>query len=43
MVRVDEMQVGFMSGKKMIDAGFILRRLKEEYLYKQTKLIYVLR
>ena len=27
MVKVDEMQFGFMPGKGMIDAVFILRRL----------------
>ena len=42
-VEVDEMQFGFMPGKGMIDAVFILRRLKEEYLDKEKKLIYVLR
>ena len=28
MVKVDEMQFGFMPGNGMIDAEFILRRLK---------------
>ena len=32
MVKVDEMQFGFMPGKGTIDAVFILRRLQEEYL-----------
>ena len=31
MVKVDEMQFGFMPGKGTIDAVFILRRLQEEY------------
>ena len=44
MVKVDEMQFGFMQGKGMIDAVFILRRLQEEYLDKEKKLYnYVLR
>ena len=30
MVKVDEMQFGFMPGKGTIDAVFILRRLQEE-------------
>ena len=35
MVKVDEMQFGFMPGKGTIDAVFILRRLiQEEYLDK---------
>ena len=34
MVKVDEMQVGFMPGKGTIDAVFILR-LQEEYLNKE--------
>ena len=44
MVKVDEMQFGFMTGKGTIDAVLILRRLQEEYLDKEKKLdIYVLR
>ena len=35
MVKVDDMQFGFMPGK---DAVFILRRLQEEYLNKEKKL-----
>ena len=35
MVKVDEMQFGFMPGKGTIDAVFILRRLQEEYLDKE--------
>ena len=38
MVKVDEMQFGFMPGKGTIDAVFILRRLREEYLDKEKKL-----
>ena len=34
MVKVDEMQFGFMPGKGTIDAVFILRSLQEEYLNK---------
>ena len=35
MVKVDEMQFGFMPRKGRIDAVFILRRLQEDYLDKQ--------
>ena len=38
MVKVDEMQFGFMPSKGTIDAVFILRRLQEEYLDKRKKL-----
>ena len=38
MVKVDEVQFGFMPGKGTIDAVFILRRLQEEYLDKEKKL-----
>ena len=38
MVKVDDMQFGFMPGKGTIDAVFILRRLQEEYLDKEKKL-----
>ena len=38
MMKVDEMQFGFMPGKGTIDAVFILRRLQEEYLDKENKL-----
>ena len=38
MVKVDEMQFGFMPGKGTIDAVFILRRLQEEYRDKGKKL-----
>ena len=37
MVKVDEMQFGFMPGKGMIDAVFILRRL-----LRQKEVVYVL-
>ena len=38
MVKVDEMQFGFMPRKGTIGAVFILRRLQEEYLDKEKKL-----
>ena len=38
VVKVDEMQFGFMPGKGTIDAVFILRQLQEEYLDKPKKL-----
>ena len=38
IVKVDEMQFGFMPGKGTIDAVFILRRLQEEYRAKEKKL-----
>ena len=41
MVKVDEMQLGFMPSKGTIDAVFILRRLQEESLDKK-KVVYVL-
>ena len=37
MVKVDEMQFGFVSGKGMLDAMFILRRLQEVYLDKEKR------
>ena len=37
MVKVDEIQFGFMPEKGTIDAVFILRRLQEEYLDKEKK------
>ena len=40
MVKMDEMQFGFMPGKGTIDAVFILRRLQEEYLDKD-KMLYM--
>ena len=41
MVKVDEIQFGFMPGKGTIDAVFILRRLQEAYL-EEEEVIYVL-
>ena len=38
VVKVNEMQFGFMPGKGTIDAVFILRRLQEEYLEKEKRL-----
>ena len=38
MVKLDEMQFGFIPGKGTIDAVFILRRLQEDYLDKDKKL-----
>ena len=38
IVKVDEMQFGFIPGKGTIDAVFILRRLQEEQLDKGKKL-----
>ena len=38
MVKVVEMQFGFVLGKGTIDAVYILRRLQEEYLDKEKKL-----
>ena len=38
MVKVNEMKFGFMPGKGMVDAVFILRRLQEEYLEKEKNL-----
>ena len=38
MVKVDEVQFGFMPGKGTVDAIFILRRLQEEYLHNEKKL-----
>ena len=37
-VTIDDMQLGYMPGKGTIDAIFILRWIKEEYLAKQNKL-----
>ena len=36
MVKVDEMQFGFMPGKGMIDAAFILRRLQVRGILKRS-------
>ena len=38
LVKVDQMQFGFMPGKSTVDAIFILRRMKESYLEKNRKL-----
>ena len=38
MVKVDEIQFGFMPGKGTIDAVFCLRRLQEEYLDKEKSI-----
>ena len=38
MVKMNEMQFGFMPGKGTTDAVFILRRLQEEYLEKEKRL-----
>ena len=43
MVKVDEMQFGFMPGKGTMDAVSILRRLQEEYFNRQgEEVVYVL-
>ena len=41
MVKMNEIQFGFMPGKGTIDAVFILRRLQEEYLEKEKGCVYV--
>ena len=38
LVKVDQMQFGFMSGRITVDAFFILRRMQESYLEKNRKL-----
>ena len=38
LVKVDQMQFGFMPGKSTVDAIFILRRMQESYLEKNRKL-----
>ena len=38
MVKVDEIQFGFMPGKGTIDAVFCLNRLQEEYLDKEKSI-----
>ena len=38
LVKVDDMQFGFMPGKGMTDALFILRRMQEEFRGKEKKL-----
>ena len=42
MVKVDEMQFGFMLRKGMIDAVFILRRLQGGVLIQGEEVVYVL-
>ena len=38
LVKVDQMQFGFMPGKSTVDAIFILGRMQESYLEKNRKL-----
>ena len=38
IVRIDDMQFGFMPGRGTIDAIFILRRIQENYLAKKLPL-----
>ena len=38
LVKVDQMQFGFMPGKSTVDTIFILRRMQESYLEKNRKL-----
>ena len=38
LVKVDQMQFGFMPGKSTVDAIFIFRRMQESYLEKNRKL-----
>ena len=38
LVKVDQIQFGFMPGKSTVDAIFILRRMQESYLEKNRKL-----
>ena len=38
ILKIDDMQFGFTPGKGTIDAVFILKRIKEEYIAKQKKL-----
>ena len=38
IVKIDEMQLGFMSGKGTTDAIFIVHQLQEKYLAKKKKL-----
>ena len=40
MVKVDEMQCGFMPGKGTIDMMFIMRQMQEKYSGKGKKLYY---
>ena len=38
LVNLNKMQFGFMPGKATVDAIFIVRRMREEYLKKDKKL-----
>ena len=38
LVKVDQMQFGFMPGRSTVNAIFILRRMQESYLKKNRKL-----
>ena len=38
VVKIDDMQFGFIPGKGTINTVFILRRIQEEYLAEQKKL-----
>ena len=38
MVQINDMQFGFMAGKGMTDAIFIVRQLQEKYLAKKKDL-----
>ena len=38
IVKIDDMQFGFLPGRCTIDAVFILGRIQREYLAKQKKL-----
>ena len=38
LVVVDDMQIGFMPGKEMTDAVFIVKKMQEEYQKKDKKL-----
>ena len=40
LVKVDQMQFGFMPDKSTVDAFFILRRMQESYLEKNRKLFF---
>ena len=42
LVKVDDMQFGFMLGKDTTDALFILRRMQEEFRGREKKLYSVL-
>ena len=37
IVKIDSMQFGFMSGRSMTDAIFIVRQLQEKYLAKNKR------